>query len=168
MPIIMLTGSDSESDVLRGLDAGANDYIAKPFRSKELLARLRAQLRMFENSQDAILTIGHYVFPPAMKLLHDTMRRGEFATGVIYIEPDKDDFIDTLNLVDEPLATLPLSRTRPPGSSATRRRRSRPTAASSRSRATRRRASETSGAWPFPRTARQGPLQPLRPPSPSA
>ena len=40
----------------------------------------------------------------AMRLLHETARRGEFATGVIYIEPDKDDFLDTLNLVDEPLA----------------------------------------------------------------
>jgi 2-oxoglutarate ferredoxin oxidoreductase subunit beta len=49
----------------------------------------------------------------AMRLLHDTMRRGEFATGVIYIEPDKDDFLDTLNLVDEPLAALPQERTRP-------------------------------------------------------
>ena len=71
MPIIMLTGSDSESDILRGLDAGANDYIAKPFRSKELLARLRAQLRAFENSHDAILMIGQYVFRPSMRLLHD-------------------------------------------------------------------------------------------------
>jgi len=50
----------------------------------------------------------------AMRLLHDTARRGEFATGIIYIEPDKDDFIDTLNLVDEPLAFLPTERTRPP------------------------------------------------------
>jgi DNA-binding response OmpR family regulator len=71
MPIIMLTGSGSESDVLRGLDAGASDYIAKPFRCKELLARLRAQLRAFENSQDAKLMIGQYVFQPAMKLLYD-------------------------------------------------------------------------------------------------
>jgi len=70
MPIIMLTGSDSESDILRGLDAGANDYIGKPFRSKELLARLRAQLRAFENSQEAILMIGQFIFRPAMKLLH--------------------------------------------------------------------------------------------------
>ena len=52
MPIIMLTGSDEEGDVVRGLDAGANDYIAKPFRLGELLARLRAQLRIFENSED--------------------------------------------------------------------------------------------------------------------
>jgi 2-oxoglutarate ferredoxin oxidoreductase subunit beta len=50
----------------------------------------------------------------AHRLLHETARRGEFATGVIYIEPDKDDFLDTLNLVDEPLAFLPTERTRPP------------------------------------------------------
>jgi 2-oxoglutarate/2-oxoacid ferredoxin oxidoreductase subunit beta len=50
----------------------------------------------------------------AMRLLHDTARRGEFATGIIYIEPDRDDFLRQLNVVDEPLATLPLERTRPP------------------------------------------------------
>src|SRR6188474_1835555 len=49
----------------------------------------------------------------AIRLLHETARRGEFATGILYIEPDKDDFIDTLNLVDEPLAFLPIERTRP-------------------------------------------------------
>ncbi|HET9265938.1 MAG TPA: 2-oxoacid:ferredoxin oxidoreductase subunit beta [Vicinamibacterales bacterium] len=49
----------------------------------------------------------------AMRLLHETARRGEFATGVLYIEPDRDDFVTLLNLVDEPLATLPLSRVRP-------------------------------------------------------
>jgi 2-oxoglutarate ferredoxin oxidoreductase subunit beta len=50
----------------------------------------------------------------AIRLLHDTLRRGEFATGVIYIEPDKDDFIDTLNIVDTPLAFLTADRVRPP------------------------------------------------------
>src|SRR6188768_2123158 len=40
----------------------------------------------------------------ALRLLHDTARRGEFATGIIYIEPDKDDFITSLNMVEEPLA----------------------------------------------------------------
>ncbi len=49
----------------------------------------------------------------AMRLLHETARRGEFATGILYIEPDKDDFIDTLNLVEEPLAFLPQDRVRP-------------------------------------------------------
>ena len=72
MPIIMLTGSDAETDVVRGLDSGANDYIAKPFRLNELLARLRAQLRIFENSEDAVFTIGPYTFRPSAKLLHDS------------------------------------------------------------------------------------------------
>jgi 2-oxoglutarate ferredoxin oxidoreductase subunit beta len=49
----------------------------------------------------------------AMRLLHETSRRGEFATGIIYIEPDKDDFTSLLNLVDEPLATLPTEMVRP-------------------------------------------------------
>jgi DNA-binding response OmpR family regulator len=74
VPIIMLTGSDEEPDVVRGLDAGANDYIAKPFRLAELLARLRAQLRIFENSEDAVFTIGPYTFRPAAKLLQEPQR----------------------------------------------------------------------------------------------
>src|SRR4051794_2972907 len=49
----------------------------------------------------------------ALTVLHETLRRGEFATGVIYVEPDKDDFITQLNLVDTPLAALPMERTRP-------------------------------------------------------
>ena len=69
MPVIMLTGADGEQDVVRGLDAGANDYIAKPFRLNELLARVRAQLRVFDNSEDAVFTIGPYMFRPAAKLL---------------------------------------------------------------------------------------------------
>ncbi|GAB0114789.1 DNA-binding response regulator [Acidisoma sp. C75] len=71
MPIIMLTGSAEETDVVRGLDSGANDYVSKPFRLSELMARLRAQLRLFENSEDAVFTIGPYVFRPATKLMHD-------------------------------------------------------------------------------------------------
>ncbi|MCX7382150.1 MAG: response regulator transcription factor [Alphaproteobacteria bacterium] len=74
VPIIMLTGSDEEADVVRGLDSGANDYISKPFRLAELLARLRAQLRIFENSEDAVFTIGPYVFRPAAKQLQDPVK----------------------------------------------------------------------------------------------
>ncbi|TDH57605.1 response regulator transcription factor [Dankookia rubra] len=70
-PIIMLTGADAEADVVRGLDAGANDYVAKPFRLPELLARVRAQLRTFDNSEAAIFTIGPYQFRPSAKLLLD-------------------------------------------------------------------------------------------------
>ena len=74
MPVIMLTGADAEQDVVRGLDAGANDYIAKPFRLHELLARVRAQLRDFDNSEDAVFAIGPYVFRPSAKLLHEPAR----------------------------------------------------------------------------------------------
>lgn len=70
-PIIMLTAHDSDSDTILGLDAGANDYIAKPFRLNVLLARLRAQLRQHEQSEDAVFTIGPYSFRPAAKLLLD-------------------------------------------------------------------------------------------------
>lgn len=74
MPVIMLTGADGEADVVRGLESGANDYIAKPFRSNELLARLRAQLRVFESSEEAVLSLGPYTFRPSRKLLQDTAR----------------------------------------------------------------------------------------------
>ena len=49
----------------------------------------------------------------AIRLLHETARRGEFATGILYVEPDKEDFLSLLNIVDEPLASLPLDRVRP-------------------------------------------------------
>ena len=74
MPVIMLTGADAEQDVIKGLDAGANDYIAKPFRLNELLARVRAQLRVFDNSEDAVFTIGPYLFRPSAKLLMEPAR----------------------------------------------------------------------------------------------
>ena len=50
----------------------------------------------------------------ALQVLHETRRRGEYATGVIYVEPDRDDFITMLNLVDEPLAKLSQEVVRPP------------------------------------------------------
>jgi DNA-binding response OmpR family regulator len=70
-PVIMLTGQDSESDTILGLEAGANDYVTKPFRFAVLLARIRAQLRQHEQSEDAIFTIGHYTFRPSAKMLID-------------------------------------------------------------------------------------------------
>ncbi|MEK9660835.1 MAG: response regulator transcription factor [Alphaproteobacteria bacterium] len=70
-PIIMLTGHDTDADQILGLDAGANDYVTKPFRLNVLLARLRAQLRQHEQSEDAVFTIGGYTFQPAAKLLVD-------------------------------------------------------------------------------------------------
>jgi DNA-binding response OmpR family regulator len=74
MPILMLTGADGKQDIVRGLDSGANDYIAKPFRVSELMARLRAQLRVFDNSEDAVFSVGPYTFRPSAKLLLDAAR----------------------------------------------------------------------------------------------
>ena len=70
-PILMLTGHDSDSDTILGLDAGANDYVTKPFKFAVLLARIRAQLRQHEQSEDAIFAVGPYTFKPSQKLLTD-------------------------------------------------------------------------------------------------
>ncbi len=70
-PIIMLTGADTDADTILGLDAGANDYITKPFRLGVLLARIRAHLRQHEQSEDAVFTVGPYTFQPAQKNLID-------------------------------------------------------------------------------------------------
>ncbi len=70
-PIIMLTGHDTDSDQILGLEAGANDYVTKPFKFAVLLARVRAQLRQHEQSEDAVFNIGPYTFRPAAKLLVD-------------------------------------------------------------------------------------------------
>lgn len=64
-------------------------------------------LRKLEDHYDPLDKLG------ALRRLHETARRGEFATGLIYIEPDRDDFLTQLNLVDEPLSMLPIDRVRP-------------------------------------------------------
>lgn len=70
-PIIMLTAQDTDSDTILGLEAGANDYVTKPFRFAVLLARIRAQLRQHEQSEDATFLVGPYTFKPSQKLLTD-------------------------------------------------------------------------------------------------
>ena len=69
VPIIMLTGRTAEADTVAGLEAGANDYVAKPFSFSVLLSRVRAQLRAFEQTEDATFEIGPYEFRPSTKLL---------------------------------------------------------------------------------------------------
>lgn len=68
-PVIMLTGADSDADTILGLDAGANDYVTKPFKFGVLLARIRAHLRSHEQSEDAVFKIGPYTFRPSAKML---------------------------------------------------------------------------------------------------
>lgn len=70
-PVVMLTAQDSDSDTILGLESGANDYVTKPFKFAVLLARIRAQLRQHEQSEDAVFAIGPYSFKPAAKMLLD-------------------------------------------------------------------------------------------------
>jgi DNA-binding response OmpR family regulator len=70
-PVIMLTGATADESVIQGLESGANDYVTKPFRFAVLAARIRAQLRSHEQSEDAVFRIGPYEFRPAAKVLID-------------------------------------------------------------------------------------------------
>ncbi|MEM6627826.1 MAG: response regulator transcription factor [Pseudomonadota bacterium] len=74
-PIVMLTGQTTDADAILGLDSGANDYVSKPFKFSVLLARVRAHLRTFEQSEDATFQVGPYEFRPASKLLLDEQER---------------------------------------------------------------------------------------------
>lgn len=74
-PIVMLTGQTTDADTILGLDSGANDYVNKPFKFSVLLARVRAHLRSFEQSEDAIFQVGPYEFRPSTKLLTDANGR---------------------------------------------------------------------------------------------
>ena len=68
-PIIMLTRHATAADTILGLDAGANDYVTKSFKFPVLLARIRAQLRQHEQSEDAVIKLGPYSFRLALKVL---------------------------------------------------------------------------------------------------
>ncbi len=106
-PIIMLTGADTDADAILGLDAGANDYVTKPFRLGVLLARLRAQLRQHEQSEDAVFTIGPYTFRPSGKILIDDeteqkVRLTEKETSILkYLYRTGDKVVDRDTLLDE-------------------------------------------------------------------
>jgi DNA-binding response OmpR family regulator len=74
-PIIMLTAATGDAETIEGLEAGADDYVAKPFRFNVLLARIRVQLRSHEQSENAIFHLGPYEFRPAQKLLLDAAKK---------------------------------------------------------------------------------------------
>ncbi len=75
VPIVVLAEAADDSAMVQALDAGATDYVTKPFRINVLLARLRAHLRQSEFRDDAVLTIGPYAFRPGAKLLSDANGR---------------------------------------------------------------------------------------------
>lgn len=84
VPVLMLTARSLEDDVIRGLDTGADDYLVKPFRLRELLARVRALLRRGAAGAAAPLRLGPYAVDPDGRRVTDpagrevTLTRTEF------------------------------------------------------------------------------------------
>jgi two-component system OmpR family response regulator len=67
VPVLMLTARDAVGDRVRGLDAGADDYLVKPFSLLEVAARLRALARRDDRVRPAVLTLGDLSLDPATK-----------------------------------------------------------------------------------------------------
>ena len=76
-PIILLSETQEDSETIRGLDAGANDFIPKPIKIDVLLARLRAHVRQYEQSEHAIFNVGRYSFRPGVRTLFDNETQKE-------------------------------------------------------------------------------------------
>jgi two-component system OmpR family response regulator len=76
VPVLMVTARDAVADRVRGLDTGADDYLAKPFSLDELLARLRALIRRPAAARPAVLTVGDLSLDPSR---HEVRRAG---TGI--------------------------------------------------------------------------------------
>jgi two-component system OmpR family response regulator len=70
MPILMLTAREAVPDRVRGLDAGADDYVTKPFHIEELRARVRALVRRGPSERPAVLKVGDLVLDPAARSVH--------------------------------------------------------------------------------------------------
>jgi DNA-binding response OmpR family regulator len=71
VPIIVLSAGATEQDVVRALDAGANDHVVRPARVAELKARLRAHMGQHDTSEDVVFPVGPYYFRPGARSLHE-------------------------------------------------------------------------------------------------
>jgi len=92
LPILMLTVRDSEDDKVEALDAGASDYVTKPFQLRELAARIRASMRMTNKTRDAlteVIRVGDVVLDPGRR----TVTKG---TQLIHFTPKEFELIHLL------------------------------------------------------------------------
>src|SRR3954468_838395 len=100
VPILMLTAKSQEADKIRGLDAGADDYVTKPFSVGELVARLRAIFRRTQpRTESQLLTIGEAV----VNLSAHTLQRGSTTESLSFYE------VELLRLLHERVGQ-PVSR----------------------------------------------------------
>jgi two-component system, OmpR family, response regulator MtrA len=84
VPIIMLTAKSDTVDIVVGLESGADDYVVKPFKPKELVARMRARLRKFDEGAPEALEIGDLVIDVA----GHTVKRGDQQLSLTPLEFD--------------------------------------------------------------------------------
>jgi len=84
VPIVMLTAKSDTIDVVVGLESGADDYVVKPFKAKELVARIRARVRRFDDPAPEALTIGDLAIDVAG---HD-VTRGDTSIALTPLEFD--------------------------------------------------------------------------------
>jgi len=85
IPIIFTTHHESEEDIVYGLDNGADDYLIKPVRQRELIARVAAHARKYypESQKDATIEVGKYVLVPASRTVQMTEVNGVDAPSVV-------------------------------------------------------------------------------------
>jgi len=86
VPIIMLTAKSDTTDVVDGLEAGADDYVAKPFKTQELLARIKTRLRRHVLPDEGVETLG--IGDLMINVTEHTVRRGEEAITLTPLEFD--------------------------------------------------------------------------------
>jgi DNA-binding response OmpR family regulator len=70
-PTIIITGRANDADIIRGLEAGASDWVCKPVRAAVLAARIRAQHRLFAETDHAVFAVGQHDFFPSKRMLID-------------------------------------------------------------------------------------------------
>ena len=88
VPIVMLTAKGDTVDIVVGLEAGADDYVVKPFKPKEVVARVRARLRSHEDAEPEALTIGPDDDPVSIDVQGHVVRRGEELVSLTPLEFD--------------------------------------------------------------------------------
>jgi two-component system response regulator MtrA len=88
VPIVMLTAKSDTSDVVLGLESGADDYVVKPFKPKEVVARVRARLRSHDDEVPETLTIGPEDDPVSIDVLGHVVTRGEETISLTPLEFD--------------------------------------------------------------------------------
>jgi two-component system, OmpR family, response regulator MtrA len=96
VPIVMLTARGDTVDVVNGLESGADDYVVKPFKARELVARVRARLRVPEQAEPETLTLGPPDDPVVIDVPGHRVTRGPEGTDVVQLTPLEFDLLVAL------------------------------------------------------------------------